>query len=146
MCDCDDNSPKFYGRIDRKARKPHRCSECRRVISKGEIHTVHSGLWEGWDTFRVCAHCTASLEVAQSVWREVYRREYPRSRAEPICFCFTGLWEAIEDSFGDWDGRYDSAIARLIVSARRKWTHRRGARTGQLMPMPEAKPVPIEAV
>ncbi len=39
------------------ARKPHKCCECRREITKGESHMKCSGLWDGWATFRQHLHC-----------------------------------------------------------------------------------------
>ena len=142
MCCCDDNPPKFYGCIDRKARKPHRCSECRRTIARGEQYREHSGLWDGhFDTFRWCAHCEAAHAIADRAWSE-YQRKFDRFHVEDLCFCFGGLWEAIEESFRDWAGYREHAhVARLIAGARRKWTIKRGPRKGELMAMPRLQPI-----
>lgn len=37
----------FCIHTERKARKFHRCVECRGTISKGEIYHYYSGAWEG---------------------------------------------------------------------------------------------------
>jgi glutaredoxin len=129
MCDCDDNPAKVYGYVTRKARKPHRCSECHRVIAKGEVYEEHSGLWRegGWETFRWCQHCSAAQKILD---REIYG----------FCFCFSALWQGVADQY-DWIGsRYSMTTARLRVSARRKWTHKRGHKAGQLMAVPGDAP------
>lgn len=132
MCDCDDNSPKVCGQMTRRARKPHRCSECRRTIAKGETYQETSGLWDGgWETFRWCIHCVESCKIINTSLKD-------------FCFCYGSLWEATtnvgSDSYNWIDRHYDRSwppgVARLIVSARRKWTYRRGCKIGQLVPVP----------
>lgn len=40
------------------ARKPHKCSECRGQISKGEVYFNHHGIWDGEpERFKVCQDC-----------------------------------------------------------------------------------------
>jgi hypothetical protein len=138
VCCCDDNPPRVYGCLHRKARKPHRCAECYRTIDRGEGYKEHSGLWDGgFDTFRWCAHCTAAYEIANQRW-EAYRQESRLKgfRMEPLCFCFGALWEAIEETFRGWSKYKDPIVVRLIVGSRRRWTVKRGKRKGELMPVP----------
>lgn len=50
-----------------KARKPHRCCECRCAIVIGEMHEVVSGIWDGEpERFRTCLPCVE--------WRNAYLR------------------------------------------------------------------------
>jgi len=59
MCDCYwDNPPEFYESKVVKGRKDHQCSECLRVIEKGEQHEYAKGLWEGdFSDYRTCQTC-----------------------------------------------------------------------------------------
>ena len=129
MCCCDDDQPIFYNQVSRKARKPHRCAECCREIRIGEVYEEHSGKWDfGLATFRICAHCTAAVEVIKAIDGEA-------------CFCFEFMWEDMADRGLDFH-HYpsDRTIARVRAGARRKWTHRRGMNAGKLMPVPVMVP------
>lgn len=59
MCDCYwDNPPTIYECREVKGRKEHKCSECLRVIEKGERHEYAKGLWNGdFSDFRTCKTC-----------------------------------------------------------------------------------------
>jgi hypothetical protein len=58
MCNTDHDSPDFYTETSNKAIRDHNCSECRRVILKGERYKRVTGKWNGVvDTFKTCAHC-----------------------------------------------------------------------------------------
>lgn len=42
----------------RKARKAHRCCECKDLIRPGERYEHATGLWEGeWSTYKTCEDC-----------------------------------------------------------------------------------------
>ena len=56
MSDCE--IPQAYQDVERRAAKPHRCCDCRGVIRAGELHHVHSGIWDGSPAYRMCADCT----------------------------------------------------------------------------------------
>lgn len=144
MCCCDDNSPEFCNSVTRKARKDHRCSECRRAIMAGETYEEHSGKWDGgMETFRWCAHCAAAREILDREINDAAREAWKNSAPDrkrwgfenPLCFCFAGLWEAVDDLRGH-PGLEDTRAGRLLVGARRKWKHKRGPMAGQLMPVP----------
>jgi len=99
--DCD--GPTVHTAEKRKARKPHKCTECRRVISHGETYLHEKGLWEGrWETYKTCAEC---LEI---------RNEF---------FCdgwlygevMTDFREYVSSGYGDVS---ESKIADLSPSAR----------------------------
>lgn len=60
-CDCSidhDNGPKVFDSSVIKARKDHRCIECREVIPPGAYYHRDKGLWEhGWDCYDTCLTC-----------------------------------------------------------------------------------------
>lgn len=46
--------------VCRKARKEHKCCECRETIKVGDTYHFTSGIWEGrGDSFKTCAKCEA---------------------------------------------------------------------------------------
>ena len=50
--------PSCYSETMRKARKKHRCCECRGSILPGESYRYKSGIWEGRpDSFKTCVDC-----------------------------------------------------------------------------------------
>jgi hypothetical protein len=58
-CSCDYDPPEFYSTDVHRARKPHRCEECRGVIAVGESYEYVAGKWEGcFSHFRTCQRCT----------------------------------------------------------------------------------------
>ena len=58
-CDWDDyERPSVFTRKIKKARKEHRCCECREPISVGAHYEFISGLWDSeWSTFKTCLTC-----------------------------------------------------------------------------------------
>lgn len=56
-CSGDGESPQFFTRIFRKARKKHICCECRDVIEIGQKYENLSGLWEEFEVFKTCLIC-----------------------------------------------------------------------------------------
>lgn len=47
-----------YTRIMRKARKSHKCGECRHVIVPGEVYEYFKGVWDGQASdFKSCVCC-----------------------------------------------------------------------------------------
>jgi hypothetical protein len=53
---------------NRKARKEHKCCECRKVIVKGEMYSFTSGIWDGEpNAFKQCINCAEILEAVGSV-------------------------------------------------------------------------------
>ncbi|NOV25928.1 hypothetical protein E5S69_20715 [Cupriavidus necator] len=59
-CFCDYDAPEFYVQATHKARKAHRCNECRRQIKAGENYERASGKWDGQvDFFKTCEHCVS---------------------------------------------------------------------------------------
>lgn len=57
-CYCDYDPPSVYSSKTVKARKAHRCDECRRTIAIGERYKYTFGVWEGYPTsHHMCSHC-----------------------------------------------------------------------------------------
>jgi hypothetical protein len=86
MCDCYwDNPPTFYDCKTVKGRKEHKCSECLRVIEKGESHEYAKGLWDGdFSDFRTCGICCAMRDEIDlkcychgMMMEEIDERDYP---------------------------------------------------------------------
>lgn len=62
--DCDYYGPSFLNIRNRRARKSHKCYECRREILPGETYLYESGLWEGeFSFYKICDDCR-SLRAA----------------------------------------------------------------------------------
>lgn len=55
-CDCEGPKVGGYLRLV-KARKPHKCCDCKRAIEKGEEYCRVTGIWDEPLTFKVCASC-----------------------------------------------------------------------------------------
>jgi hypothetical protein len=56
MCE----QPSCYTETLRKARKEHRCCECRETIKPGDSYHYTSGIWDGRAcSFKLCAKCEA---------------------------------------------------------------------------------------
>lgn len=84
-CSCDYDMPAFCQVETRKARKPHKCWECRAAIDPGEVYEHVRGKWDGdiW-TFKTCALC---LEL----------RQWARISVPCFCFSYGDLHENIRD-------------------------------------------------
>jgi len=54
---CDAEEPKCFQVITRKARKEHKCCECRKIISKGESYQYCSGIWDDPQSYKTCSSC-----------------------------------------------------------------------------------------
>ncbi len=116
-----DGYPEFFEEAWPKARKDHRCCECRKTIPKGEEYQACSGKFDG--AFFYEKTCAACAEI---------RRTYSCGGDQPA---FTGLWEAFEDSDGFnnfrmagecWDSLTAPAKAKLLD----KWRQWKGLTNG----------------
>lgn len=83
-CDCDYDAPSFFNRETRKARKPHKCGECRAVIEPGETYEHVRGKWEEICVFKTCALC---LEL----------RRWAVISVPCFCFAYESLHENVRD-------------------------------------------------
>lgn len=59
MCNCDDyERPVVFVEVTRRARKRHRCGECKGFIAPGCHYHETRGLWDGqWSTHKTCGSC-----------------------------------------------------------------------------------------
>lgn len=101
-----------------RARKPHECNECGRVIDKGEAYRKTAYTFDGdFGASIVCLHCEAG----------------PRTWLMRECsgFVYRQVGEDLEEH---WiNGNHARSLGRLIVGMRRKWRRR----DGRLMPLSE---------
>jgi hypothetical protein len=99
-----DNDPELYDEKIVKSRKDHKCSECRRVIKKGEHYKRIKGLWDGYfSTYKHCADC-------QSIAKEFFH-------SFNFECLLDDLWEFIRDSDGEVS---QTCISKLTPGARNK--------------------------
>lgn len=69
MCSCENgDAPDFSTSTVTRARKPHRCCECRRVIAVGHLYERRTYKWEGTIfTDKMCAACARLGRAFSSV-------------------------------------------------------------------------------
>jgi hypothetical protein len=123
MCAIDDAEIFVkWERRERKAIKPHECSECRREIAKGETYHFEKGLLSGmgWESSKRCAHCEVG---ARWLVEECHG------------YCINQVREEIHEHAQDYHAK---GLWRLVVGADRKWQRFDGA---GLMPIPAMPPV-----
>ena len=63
MCDHDGYGPTFYREQYYTAKKPHKCSECRKSIAVGEKYRYIAGKWDKLLIFKQCLSCAALMEA-----------------------------------------------------------------------------------
>lgn len=87
MCTCDNyDPPAFYAASVVRARKQHKCCECRTEIKIGEKHEKATGKWEGKiATYRTCLKC-------KELWQRV------SSEVPDICMAHSALNDEIYNS------------------------------------------------
>jgi hypothetical protein len=99
MCSCDGDGPSVMWDSRPKAKKRHRCSECRGWIEPGEVYWRVRGVWDGEpSTFAMCSDCDALLSWAGD---------------GADCFC----WSFGQTHSDVLDFMYDSGDAALIAEA-----------------------------
>lgn len=117
MCDI----PSCFQEITRKARKVHRCCECRGDILPGETYQYVSGIWDGepYD-FKTCSDCASLRSEAES-----------RNRTSSIdCGpTFGNLWEFISDYEDEVSEKEFHAIINKRGSKMLKVTAQEGGST-----------------
>ena len=106
MCSIDDAEPVTPLSDTRpRARTPHRCTECSRIIEPGETYHRHSFVFEGKiGSSRCCTHC----DVARS-WL------YNECRG----WAFGGVRDDIAEHVSD--GGYGPDLAALLANMRGQW-------------------------
>lgn len=106
MCMTDMADPvQFAHWTYRKARKPHRCDECRRPIQRNELYLVADSLYDRrWMVTKTCTHCEAAAQ-----WLTV------------VCggWIQTGL---LEELIEHWhEGYVDIQFGRMIARMKHGW-------------------------
>ena len=108
MCRVDDCDPwEFFHAEPRKAAKDHRCTECCRVVAKGETYDYAVGKIDSYFcTYRTCEHCAAAaqwLQTACGGW------------------LYLGVLEELVEHWDEGPYLQSWQLGRLIVGMRRRW-------------------------
>lgn len=62
------DAPSVFGQDQRKARKEHKCCECRSIIRVGEIYSYSHGVWDGSGaSFKQCMSCDEVMRSASAL-------------------------------------------------------------------------------
>ena len=110
--------PEFCTTKKVKARKSHKCSECRREIKAGEIYERVTGKWDDIETYKTCTTCLNILNeffcegriFGNMKWdlyenlQETLRYEFPGEclaglepkAREYVCEIIEKIWEDYE--------------------------------------------------
>lgn len=115
MVDYSDGHSMTLSRSEPVARKPHKCTECRREIRVGEKYLREGLLFDGRkSTVKTCEHC----QVVRSWLSDE---------------CGGWMYEGVEEDITEHAREgYGVDVIRLAVGMRRFWTTRKG----ELMPIP----------
>lgn len=109
MCGCDHEQPSAFWETKRKAKKRHKCSECRGWIEVGEVYTATRGVWDGSpSSYKTCSDC---WEL--SAWAE--------SKSECLCLLY-GQWHLgiMDDAHDSGDAAYAAEVDARIKAIRNK--------------------------
>lgn len=95
MCFTGDESPTVFAERIRRARKEHRCRECRETIPAGAIYTAIFGVWDGERAyFKICSAC-------EELRARIAEHEMARGCAEHESVCpYGGLSSYLGDRLG----------------------------------------------
>ena len=108
---------RVYSCVMRKARRAHRCCECRGTIEPGEIYHYHKGIWDdGPASYKVCYDC------------EKLRKDLDNGVKYEDVTPFEGLWDSVDGASAD-----NPAVARMWIAILEKrgqevpvWLEQRG--------------------
>lgn len=104
MCDM----PTLYSERNVRARKQHRCCECRISIKPGDTYHRAEGLWDGsFQTFKTCTTCAE--------FRDWLARLMP---SDDCGVTFGDLYQCATDEWRDSRGKL--SIGRKLVALRRR--------------------------
>jgi hypothetical protein len=121
---CDESFTVYHQPRHTKARKAHKCDECRREIEPHEYYYRADGLFEGsWNIYRICAHCYVACE-------------WLKANCDGFLHC--GVFEDISEHITEYRGQAKCIprLARLKFGMESRWRFRRGPHKGQLTPLP----------
>lgn len=112
MCECDYDLPEHFRQANVRARKMHRCTECRGWIAPGETYLKTFGVWDG----RAAGYATCSDCQAFAAWAE-------ERNGDDICYSFGNMIHDIGDCLGEMGDRKVRAEMLLLwreVRAKRR--------------------------
>lgn len=121
MCSIDDAEPcEFLHEVRRRAKKTHRCGECAREISAGEVYEVAVGRWDDFNVHKTCAQCISARDWLMQ---------------ECNGWMYGGVAEdLIEHMDGDDGSPEHQWLAQAVAGIRAKWRTLDGA---LMAPLPE---------
>lgn len=121
MCAVDYGEPcDFMRKLERTARKDHKCSECGRVIAKGESYEYVTGKGDGYIfDAKTCTHC-------------MWARQWLVVQCDG--FLYHGVFEDLEEHWTEEPILRSLDLGRRIVGMKRRWRRR----DGELIRIPEA--------
>ena len=118
----DDDGPAFETQKECRARKSHRCDECRREIECGELYERYTGMWDGKiSTYKTCTDClsvrtkmftegfffqriwcdvTEHIQETNTISEDCLASLTPRAR-EKCCTILESLWDDIDYDMED---------------------------------------------
>lgn len=83
-----------------QARKSHKCSECKKVINRGDTYELFKGVWDGKiETYKTCLDCVSLRDTFFCDW------------------IFTNLWDDFIDYVWE-DGISFDNISKLTLGAK----------------------------
>ena len=118
-CDIDECSILLRKDRVKAARKEHRCTECRRVIAKGESYLLEVILWDGrLDAYKTCQDCESIRDnFFKGGWyyseiRSMLREHVYESGGDVSEACLCSLTPKAREAVCDymeevWDEYYD---------------------------------------
>lgn len=111
-CVCDYDAPLFHSIRVVKAKKQHKCYECRALIFPGEKYKYTVGRWDGSgvDTFRTCQNCS-DLE------------QWVRNNVPCVCWTHGNMLEELRDNVRDACDRAPTETAGLMFGFFRRLYH-----------------------
>lgn len=113
--------PSCHTQVIRRARKEHKCCECKRVIGPRESYTPESGIWDGEPMrFKTCMDCMSVRDALfceweyGNIWREVREwinetcgdlppktHEMTMAARLKLAGYWDEWWEEYEENYGD---------------------------------------------
>lgn len=116
MIDYSDGYSVVLDDRNHKARKPHKCSECYRIIQAGETYNVQRIVFDGdANSYKTCQHC----QVVKS-WLV----------KECGGYVYQGVYDDIAEHAGEG---YGIRVKMLRIGMSRKWRRR----DGRMWPIPK---------
>jgi hypothetical protein len=111
----DGDSAEFFQSDMVKARKPHRCCECRQEIPKGAMYERSRGKWDGdFSSYKTCSLCVEIRSVFtcgeswlfQALWEDMREMAFPRLTTASECFTQLSAVakQMVLDKWRQWKG------------------------------------------